>query len=141
MKRVSVALSTMALTVTTLFALAPAVQAAPAASCYASSCHHKNPTSTGCANDAYTAKSARASDGTLVELRYSPTCRAAWARISNTHVGAEAFVQNTAGQSDSVNVSSGSDVHTSMVNDANLQARACYATNSASNFSACTGWY
>ncbi|MFI2608240.1 DUF2690 domain-containing protein [Kitasatospora sp. NPDC018619] len=141
MKKIAAVLSTAALTATAFLALSPTARATPNASCYGSSCYHKDPSSTGCGNDAITAKSARAADGALVELRYSATCRAAWARISNAPVGAEAYVSNTAGQSDSVNVAYGSDVHTSMVNDVNIQSHACYAKNSGSNFSACTGWY
>ncbi|MFD4659849.1 DUF2690 domain-containing protein [Kitasatospora sp. NPDC058444] len=141
MKKIAAILGTAALSATALFAFSPTAHATTNATCYGSSCYHKDPSATGCGNDAITAKSARAADGTLVELRYSATCRAAWTRISNTHVGAEAFISNTAGQYDSVNVAYGSDVHTSMVNDVNIQAHGCYAKNSGSDFSACTGWY
>lgn len=133
--------STAAAAVLSLAGLVLAAPSAHAASCYAGSCYLKNPNSTGCNSDAVTARSKTASDGTVVELRYSATCRAAWARIRNSHVGAEAFVENTQNQYDSEFVSTGSDVYTLMVNDKDIQARACYAKNGGSDFSACTGWY
>ncbi|MFF3737163.1 DUF2690 domain-containing protein [Streptomyces sp. NPDC002566] len=124
--------------------LAGIVAAAPsahAATCYADGCHHKSPTTTGCNGDAITARSKSAPDGTIVELRYSATCRAAWGRVRNSRVGAEAFVENTQGRYDSQFVSTGRDVFTLMVNDRGVQARACYAPNGGSDFTACTGWY
>ncbi|MFF0033988.1 DUF2690 domain-containing protein [Streptomyces avermitilis] len=131
-------LTAATLSLTGLIIAAPS---ADAATCYASSCHHKDPTSTGCNSGAITARSKTAPDGTIVELRYSATCRAAWGRIRNSHVGAEAFVENTQGQNDSQFVSTGRDVYTLMVSDKDIQAHACYATNGGSGFAACTGWY
>lgn len=53
----------------------------------------QSPVSSGCANDAYTAKSGRLWNGSSyhstarIELRYSPRCRTVWARISGAGVG------------------------------------------------------
>ncbi|GLZ43137.1 DUF2690 domain-containing protein [Actinokineospora sp. NBRC 105648] len=45
-----------------------------------------DPIRTGCANDAFTAREARGAlggvDRVLVELRYSPRCKTAWARVT-----------------------------------------------------------
>ena len=68
----------------TLLAFVPAMPAS-AAGCYAASCEGKDPSALGCAADAYTV--AVVYDDRLgyiegLELRYSPTCRANWARLS-----------------------------------------------------------
>lgn len=60
----------------TVAALMLVPTSASAATCCASCCTFKDPQATGCAADAITAKSAVRS-GRTIELRYSPTCRAA----------------------------------------------------------------
>jgi hypothetical protein len=49
-----------------------------------------DPSATGCANDAYTARSAYASSGGVnrlfVELRYSPRCATAWGRVTTMNM-------------------------------------------------------
>jgi hypothetical protein len=113
-----------------------------AATCSGSTCTGKNPSSTGCANDAITARSTSV-DGIAVELRYSPTCRAAWGRIRFGANPDRVKVENNIGQSYTATISSGNDVYTLMVNDAGIVARAC-GTNVRSfapDHTACTGWY
>ncbi|MFH9983394.1 DUF2690 domain-containing protein [Streptomyces sp. NPDC017179] len=78
--------------VATGVALAPTAQAAPTAGCSGSRCKGLEPTAQGCASDAYTVTSVSTSQG-LVELRYSPSCRANWARISNAAPGTWFWVQ------------------------------------------------
>lgn len=51
--------------------------------CTYSSCNGQDPNSTGCSNGATTLDSFSA-DGYYVELRYSPSCHAAWARASGS---------------------------------------------------------
>jgi hypothetical protein len=69
-----------------LYFLSP-VTSARAASCYADTCTGHSATDTGCSADAYTAEETDAYDpGTgealgYVQLRYSPTCRATWAKV------------------------------------------------------------
>jgi hypothetical protein len=68
----------------TVLAFVPATPAS-AAGCYAASCEGKDPSTLGCAADAYTV--AVVYDDRLgyiegLELRYSPACRANWARLS-----------------------------------------------------------
>ncbi|MES4908862.1 MULTISPECIES: DUF2690 domain-containing protein [unclassified Streptomyces] len=92
-----------------------------AATCYAQSCHGQDPQTTGCAADAFS-PDTKYIDGRKLELRYSPTCRAAWGRISG---GGRDYV--------SIHSSSGAEFwnspayhsYTAMVNDAGLFAYAC----------------
>jgi hypothetical protein len=68
-----------------LLGLATLTLAAPAkaAGCFAMSCNGLDPNATGCASDARTLDDV--SYATMrVELRYSDTCNAAWARVSPT---------------------------------------------------------
>jgi hypothetical protein len=92
-----------------------------AATCYAKSCPGQDPQTTGCAADAFS-PDTKYIDGRKLELRYSPTCRAAWGRISG---GGQDYV--------SIHSSSGAEYwnspvyhsYTAMVNDAGLIAWAC----------------
>jgi hypothetical protein len=115
---------------------------AAAASCFASSCTGKDPINTGCVNDAqtiYTVNGVGAWGSGTLQLRYSPTCAAAWAKIYND--GSWNFdtisVSNTIGnyESQAVGNSSGA-AYTNMVNDlGSIQSIACVGP------SQCTGWY
>ncbi|WP_370087488.1 DUF2690 domain-containing protein [Streptacidiphilus sp. MAP12-16] len=51
---------------------------------------------------------------TGIQLRYSPTCRAAWARVTNGHSGDEITIKNSKGNYYAAWVPSGGgdDVHT-----------------------------
>jgi hypothetical protein len=95
--------------------------ASAATSCYGDSCNGVNPASSVCQNDAVTVDTGF----TEVELRYSRTCRAAWARKVQGPTGSTIKITNTAGKSFSVHVSPGATGYTLMVNDANLQSQAC----------------
>ncbi|MBB4983249.1 MULTISPECIES: DUF2690 domain-containing protein [Streptomyces] len=102
--------------------------ASAATSCYASSCAGLDPSTTICQNDARTVADT---DYPGVELRYSPTCRAAWARYNrgagfsfdvsierwNGSYGTAVYSTHYSGN--------GSTVWTRMINDAGLLARAC----------------
>lgn len=61
---------------------------ASAAGCSWSSCNGKDPASMGCGADAYNLESfwyngsSQWLQGTLLELRYSPSCHAAWVRTT-----------------------------------------------------------
>jgi hypothetical protein len=121
---------------TALVTLFVAPTAAHAATCYASSCTYEDPQTTGCAADAITAKSVVAL-GRTIELRYSRTCRAAWARVRNGAEGDYAYIYNNIGYEAADRVAAGStSVYTVMVNDAGYSARACL---DGANY--CTAWY
>jgi uncharacterized protein DUF2690 len=116
----------------TLALAAPLTVYAPAASaatsCYASSCTGLDPSSTTCQNDAQTVMWG---SFTPIELRYSPSCRAAWARLSGGSPGDKITVKNSNGTIYTAWVpSSGARTWTRMVNDAGITSWACdYETN------------
>ncbi|GGP53633.1 DUF2690 domain-containing protein [Saccharothrix coeruleofusca] len=108
-----------------------------AATCYASSCTGQWPDKTGCASDAITAKSKTIS-GRVIELRYSPTCRAAWGRIRNGVGGDYVSVHSSSGTEYWKAIPIGSTTtFTGMVNDAGLFAYACTPVGGGT----CTGTY
>lgn len=109
----------------------------PLSTCYGSSCTGLWPDGTTCASDAITARSTTLS-GRTIQLRYSPSCRAAWGRILYGKVGDGVDVLNTNGAYYYQQISSGSDTHTRMVNDAGITSNSCGYVGSAT---ACTGSY
>ncbi|MFD5461566.1 DUF2690 domain-containing protein [Kitasatospora sp. NPDC127059] len=116
-------------------AMLAAGPASAATSCYASSCTGLDPATTTCANDAITVST----DGPL-ELRYSPSCRAAWARDRNAVAGESVSIQNHAGQDAdySTFTYSGGAIWSAMDNDAGIQSQ---ASSHGSNGVHRTGWY
>ena len=96
----------------------------PLATCNGSSCTGLEPNGTTCANDATTARS-KSGDGATIQLRYSPSCRAVWAKEVNGLVGDQMCVSNSNGATECATINSGSDNHTHMVNDKNITAAAC----------------
>jgi hypothetical protein len=102
-----------------------------AAPCSGSACDGKDP-EIYCGGDARTARQVQLG-GALLELRYSPSCRAAWARISSASWtgGSKArplarVVRNSDGRTYTCFVpSGGTSCYTMMVNDANVTS---YAT-------------
>lgn len=106
-----------------VFAASPA---SAASSCYASSCTGMNPANTTCQYDAETVQTG-AGDGNI-QLRYSPSCRAAWARLQWSRGSGYIQVKNSNGTSYTAPISgTGSvNVYTLMVNDANITSYACY---------------
>ncbi|MEU5811084.1 MULTISPECIES: DUF2690 domain-containing protein [unclassified Streptomyces] len=115
-----------------LFASGPA---SAATSCLGSTCDGLDPSTTVCQNDARTV--ARSAWG--VELRYSPTCRAAWARkTSGASFDTDIRVTNDLNQSYSAYYGGNGTVFTRMVNDKDITARACELRSTGSN---CTDRY
>ncbi|WP_414635772.1 DUF2690 domain-containing protein [Actinophytocola sp.] len=110
------------------------------ASCYAQSCEGKWPDATGCAADAFTPRQNTSPEGIIVELRYSPTCRAAWGRIRSGIPGDRVRVHSSDGSNYAREITSGSDTFTQMVNDAGLLAWACVRA-AITNTLTCTGSY
>lgn len=106
-----------------------------AAGCDGAGCNGKDPIAMGCASDAYTPSGAyiNTPEG-HTELRYSPSCHANWARITNSSPGSWFYVQNYNGDSQQYYVPSGyNNAYTDMVNGYPL-ARAGDHYNH-------TGWY
>ena len=73
-----------------VLALAVALAVAPvlpalAVSCYGDYCSGKDPQNSGCSADAYTVASAGvlgSGGSSVVELRWSPTCKTNWTRVN-----------------------------------------------------------
>ncbi|MGW2722175.1 DUF2690 domain-containing protein [Streptomyces sp. NPDC001492] len=114
--------------------------ASAATSCYGPTCTGLNPANTVCANDARTIDTT----WTQVELRYSPTCRAAWARrVGGINGGTDSiWVENSDGKAYSVDVPSNAsgNYFTAMVDDKGLWARACDNLGSDGGYN-CTSKY
>ncbi|MET8180429.1 DUF2690 domain-containing protein [Streptomyces sp. NPDC005336] len=101
--------------------------------CFAESCTGKDPKETRCAADAWTAALTK-THGVYVELRYSDSCKAAWARISWGKAGdiAEVVAVNGATRQDKVHYDT--DVYTPMVaSDAPSDVRACTTLSSGAH--------
>lgn len=81
--------------------------------CYGDTCTGKDPRQTGCAGDAWTAALTRVQQ-VYVELRYSNTCRTAWARISWGRPGDIAQVTGSHGHTFRNIVHYDTDVFTAM---------------------------
>ncbi|MFE2968243.1 DUF2690 domain-containing protein [Streptomyces sp. NPDC059340] len=115
---------------------APAASAAT--SCLGSTCNGLNPANTTCQNDARTVQ-----DGAFrgVELRYSPSCRAAWGRFPNAPKGSKLEIKNNQGKKYTTNGPSGGGTFFSvMINDKDVTAWACAYWDSNTQ-SECTGAY
>ncbi|MEX0172460.1 DUF2690 domain-containing protein [Streptomyces sp. LMG1-1-1.1] len=110
--------------------------ASAATSCYATSCNGLDPSTTICQNDARTVSTG----STGIELRYSPTCRAAWARKQNngSHTSYITVV-NTNYDQYLATVSPWGGGWTRMVNDAGITARAAETQDGGD--ASMTGWY
>ncbi|MEV2239947.1 DUF2690 domain-containing protein [Micromonospora sp. NPDC049891] len=129
-----------------------------AASGCGSVCDGKNPqtfkiyTSYGnyytCSEDAITPKSGSytyyKSDATgEVELRYSPRCRTAWARTpSRRTLTIKVDSRHLNGNHRTTMIEYSADsLWTAMVNDADLEARACFSPGATSPGYRCTRWW
>ncbi|MFD5464991.1 DUF2690 domain-containing protein [Kitasatospora sp. NPDC127059] len=142
-RRIASTGAAMAIAVTGLLLGAGASPAFAATSCYASSCSGLNPAATTCADDARTIQTS--SFG--VELRYSPSCRAAWARRASgmNGVGDTISIWNDSSSAPDFNAlhvpANGSGpYYTRMVNDADIKSRACDVVDSYGGVS-CTDWF
>ncbi|MDX2623614.1 DUF2690 domain-containing protein [Streptomyces sp. NPDC019826] len=82
--------------------------------CKDEACIGLEPNYTVCRTDAVTAF-VDADTEILVELRYSPKCRAAWAKIKGTSPGDVAQIRDLTGRTRKHTQISGSDAHTTML--------------------------
>lgn len=79
--KVKMVLAMLAVVVGSIFVGVSPAQAAP--SCYSVSCTGVNPEGTTCAEDAYTVLAMDVQGDGMLELRYSPSCKANWGRFSS----------------------------------------------------------
>ncbi|MFD9271582.1 DUF2690 domain-containing protein [Streptomyces goshikiensis] len=125
----------LAVAATALGGLAPLTASAATArvtvGCYGPSCADKDPVDMACSTDAYTVDSASSALGT-VELRYSPSCKANWARIYDASYGQAFWVES---EHDYVQWhAKGATGYSDMVDGSGL-ARACIPPDT------CTAWH
>ncbi|WP_433087289.1 DUF2690 domain-containing protein [Dactylosporangium sp. CA-052675] len=92
--------------------------------CQGATCTGLDPKDTFCFGDAMTLKE-RSHDGATIQLRYSPSCRAVWAREVDGNVHDFLWVRNSNGEQETAHINSGTDNYTFMVNDMNITAAAC----------------
>jgi hypothetical protein len=104
--------------------------------CTGSGCLGKNPMLYTCSQDAQTVRSA-SREGATIQLRYSPSCRSAWAREVNGRVGDFLWVRNPREQ-ETTHITSGTSAFTLMVSDSGVTAAACMTLLGETVFT-CTG--
>ncbi|MFB7256094.1 DUF2690 domain-containing protein [Streptomyces nojiriensis] len=91
-----------------------AARPAPTAACDGDSCASLEPATTTCAKDATTTQTGY-DYGVRVELRYSASCHAAWAKMSGTSAGDRVMVTPKQGNAQEYRQQYGHDAHTRMV--------------------------
>ncbi|GAA2139063.1 hypothetical protein GCM10009760_20860 [Kitasatospora kazusensis] len=110
--------------------------AAAASRCTKAACDGRDPSSAGCAADAVT-RASFSGASVRVELRYSPSCQAAWARATAAPPGQTLMVEDSGGARSRMTVHQ-TPAHTQMV-DATTKARACLGP-ADSDVLTCTPW-
>jgi hypothetical protein len=101
---------------------------ASAAVCDGVSCNGQDPNQAGCAGDAINAAPPVVDQGVTLELRYSPSCHANWARITPAKFNWHFFVLNDNGNKQEERVPGWphyDSYHTNMVNG-NVKSWACF---------------
>ncbi|MBQ1018857.1 DUF2690 domain-containing protein [Micromonospora sp. D93] len=93
-----------------------------------------------CSDDAQTIYGVKNSSGS-VELRYSPRCRTAWAKTAASDVVFKVVSRYTNGNYRTSMSAYGPDGYTNMVNDAGLEAQACFDPTGPGEGWTCTGWW
>ncbi|MGH4029339.1 DUF2690 domain-containing protein [Actinomycetota bacterium Odt1-20B] len=122
-KHTAALLGTGALLAGGLMTATPASAASPAASCHGASCNGRNPATTTCQNDARTV-AVGTGPRKAMELRYSPSCRAAWGRFRlNAPAGSKIEIKNNQGKKYTTRGSG--RFYSVMVNDKDVKAWAC----------------
>ena len=109
----------------------------PLVTCSANGCNGLNPATTGCSADAFTVQTAVFSNS-RVELRYSPTCRTNWGRVTST-VGATSLIIRIQRIDNLTYTFSGGNftfAFVAMVYAPTVAARACGGVNSISGCTA-----
>ncbi|MBW8795943.1 MAG: DUF2690 domain-containing protein [Streptomyces sp.] len=123
MRRVASAVAATAIAAGGMVASSGTAEAARI-SCYASSCNHLNPYKTTCAGDAIRPlPGAKDSDGSVVYLYYSPSCRATWAETWSAPYKTRIVVYRDGGSLHSEDWATyGAHTWTGMINDAGYKS-------------------
>ncbi|MEU8585466.1 DUF2690 domain-containing protein [Streptomyces sp. NPDC048664] len=95
----------------------PAADPPPGVGCRGTDCTGKDPEKTGCGGPLATSTATATVGTTLVELRYSATCDAVWARITRARLGdvVEVSAGATARHTASVTAAGDTDAYTPMI--------------------------
>jgi hypothetical protein len=128
-----------------LLFLSAAPRAEAANSCYETGCNGIPAAGTTCANDAEVVEQVYIPGGGgeigYIQLKYSPSCRAAWARvITNLDYGSSASVSNTNGNyadCGGAEGAPGTGCNTAMINDGGTESLAigvAYENSSLSEY-------
>ncbi|MDA4888433.1 DUF2690 domain-containing protein [Streptomyces sp. MS2A] len=97
--------------------------------CWRKSCYGVDPKYATCGGDATTSYTGKG-HGILVELRFSPSCQAAWAKMTGTTQGDVVRITNNAGDTRHYTQQWGHDAHSPMVEALNPDtAKACASTS------------
>jgi hypothetical protein len=111
------------------------------AACQGPTCEGKWPDQQGCDQDARTPVPAVHFKDLVLELRYSPACRAAWGRITSATPGDRVRIHSSDHSTDVREIAPGkTSTYTVMVNDAGLLAWAS-ARDKETNETTETGRY
>ncbi len=89
--------------------------AGPATGCAGKACEGRDPKKMNCGADAVTVRTGSIPEDLVIELRYSPACKAAWGRISFAEVGATVVVNNSDGAAAANVVHYDRDVYTPLI--------------------------
>ncbi|MFF7186661.1 YjfA family protein [Streptomyces sp. NPDC008222] len=110
----------------TTTAVPASAQTAPSASptCHGPTCEGQDPRTTRCSADARSVFD-EVFQGRVIRLRYSETCRAAWAQLWNGQPGDVATVRGDGGRFQLRVITTSDNVYTPMVNDMGVTAKAC----------------
>ncbi|MFI8952182.1 DUF2690 domain-containing protein [Streptomyces sp. NPDC053750] len=96
--------------------------------CWRKTCYGVDPKYATCGEDATTYYTGKG-HGILVELRFSPSCQAAWAKMTGTTQGDVVRITNNAGDTRHYTQQWGHDAHSTMVEALNPDtAEACAST-------------
>ncbi|MFJ7497964.1 DUF2690 domain-containing protein [Streptomyces sp. NPDC097727] len=138
--RIAIVAAALSLTAAAWAAPASAAPSAAAGTCNGATCDGLEPNGTTCANDAINASTKTASGRTII-LRYSPSCRAAWGKITGAKIGDQIWTSTTHSGFESATVKTGSDTHTRMVDkDRPAVAKVCAFTSTGADIG-CTARY
>ncbi|MFE3878034.1 DUF2690 domain-containing protein [Kitasatospora sp. NPDC059146] len=128
-----------------LTALLPAAGTAEAATCRGDACTGKNPKSTGCGDDAKSfnppAAVTPAGGGPTAELRMSPSCSAAWARIEKANGNWRFKIEIKDGKSYIENASPDFQAYTPMVGTSNAYRVCVEQYDGVGGSWSCTAWH
>ncbi|MDH6578749.1 DUF2690 domain-containing protein [Kitasatospora sp. MAP5-34] len=113
--------------------------AAAVSRCTGAGCTGKDAAAAGCASGAVT-KASFSGASVRVELRYSPSCHAAWAKATAAPAGQTLMVENGHGVRSRVTIGRGRATAWTPMVDGTTKVRACLG-EADSDVLTCTNWF